>query len=171
MEKSMTKITLNQFALTIVIIFILTLGSAAATSDSLQDSVGWFNKGLALDNLNKSDEAINAYEKAIEINPQDSDAWTGKGLALDNLNKYDEAIKAFDKAIEINPQDSYAWDGKGIALGGLGKYDEVIKAFDKAIEINPQDSLAWHSLAPRRMGVFRHRDLCHRYTSERHQRY
>ena len=71
----MTKITLNQFALTTVIIFILTLGSAAATSDNLQDSVGWFNKGLALDNLNKSSEAIKAYDKAIEINPQDSDAW------------------------------------------------------------------------------------------------
>ena len=51
----MTKITFNQFALTTVIIFILTLGSAAATSDNPQDSVGWFNKGLALDHSNKSD--------------------------------------------------------------------------------------------------------------------
>ena len=32
--------------------------------------MAWYNKGAALDNLNKYDEAIKAYDKAIEINPQ-----------------------------------------------------------------------------------------------------
>ena len=104
----MTKITLNQFALTTVIIFILTLGRAAATLDNPQNSNAWIVKGLALDALNKSDEAIKAYEKAIEINPYDSIAWYGKGSSLDDLNKSDEAIKAYDKAIEINQKDSKA---------------------------------------------------------------
>jgi tetratricopeptide (TPR) repeat protein len=36
-------------------------------------------KGRALDALNKSDEAITAYDKAIEINPTDSIALEGKG--------------------------------------------------------------------------------------------
>ena len=70
-------------------------------------------KELLCDNLNKYDEAIRAFDKAIEINPNDSDAWNEKGIALGKL-KYDEAIKAYDKAIEINPQDSNAWDGKGM---------------------------------------------------------
>ena len=80
-----------------------------------------YNKGLALDNLDKSDEAIKAYDKAIEINPQYSDAWNNKGIALDNLNKSDEAIKAYDKAIEINPHNSIAWYNKGNALYKLSK--------------------------------------------------
>jgi tetratricopeptide (TPR) repeat protein len=64
-------------------------------------------KDLLYIDLNKSDEAIKAFDKAIEINPQNSKAWNNKGLLLSNLNKSDEAIKAFDKAIEINPQDSW----------------------------------------------------------------
>ena len=48
--------------------------------------MAWNNKGNALTNLNKSDEAIKAYDKAIEINPHNSDAWNDKGLALTNLN-------------------------------------------------------------------------------------
>ena len=32
--------------------------------------MAWYNKGDALKNLNKSDEAKKAYDKAIEINPQ-----------------------------------------------------------------------------------------------------
>lgn len=83
----MTKVTLNQFALTTVIILILTLGSATATSDNSQNSVSWFNKGLALSKLNKSDEAIKVYDRAIEINPKDSFAWISKRLALHKLKK------------------------------------------------------------------------------------
>ena len=33
------------------------------------DSDVWISKGNALSDLNKSDEAITAYEKAIELNP------------------------------------------------------------------------------------------------------
>ena len=117
----MTKVTLNQFALTPIIIFILMLGSATATSDNPQNSVSWFDKGLALSELNKSDEAIKVYDRAIEINPKDSFAWISKRLALYKLKKYDKAITAYDKAIEINPKDKNAWDGKGITLIKLNK--------------------------------------------------
>ena len=80
----MTKVTLNQFALTTVIILILTLESATATSDNPQNSVSWFNKGLALSKLNTSDEAIKVYDRAIEINPKDSFAWILKDLLYIN---------------------------------------------------------------------------------------
>jgi tetratricopeptide (TPR) repeat protein len=36
-------------------------------------------KGTALEKLGKSDEAIQAFNKAIEVNPQDSYAWKQKG--------------------------------------------------------------------------------------------
>src|SRR5271157_692852 len=90
--------------------------------------------------LNKSDEALKAYDKAIEINPQNTDAWNNKGDALSKQNKYDEALKAFDKAIEINPQNTDAWNNKGDALSKQNKSDEAKKAYDKAIEIDSQNS-------------------------------
>ena len=100
----------------------------------------WNNKGRELYDLDEHDEAIKAFDKAIEANPQYYEAWYNKGVALVNLGKYDEAITAFDKAIEINPHNWVAWDGKGVILTELGKYDEAIKAFDKAIELNPTNS-------------------------------
>ena len=74
----------------------------------------WSNTGLALGNLNKYEDAMEAFDKAIEINPQDSDAWYNKRLALTKLNKYDEAMKTYDKAIEIHPQDPIALKGTEI---------------------------------------------------------
>ena len=44
--------------------------------------IAWNNKGNVLTKLNKSDEALKAYDKAIEINPQNADAWNNKGVAL-----------------------------------------------------------------------------------------
>ena len=89
-----------------------------------------------------SDEAIKAYDKAIEINPHDSFSWKFKGLALNHLNKYGEAIPVLDKAIELNSHDSFFWAGKGDALFGLNKFDESIKAYDKATALNSQYSKA-----------------------------
>ena len=44
---------------------------------------GWFIKGIALSEQERYDEAIQAYSKAIEINPNYAEAWVNKGYALD----------------------------------------------------------------------------------------
>ncbi len=49
----------------------------------------------------KYEEAIKAYDKAIEINPENADAWYNKGFALYELGKNEEATKAYDTARKI----------------------------------------------------------------------
>jgi Flp pilus assembly protein TadD len=61
----------------------------------------WFNKGIALAELDKLDEALKCFEKAIEIDPKDARAWSNKGIALDSLGKADEALKSFNKAKKL----------------------------------------------------------------------
>ena len=107
------------------------------------DYKGWFNKGFDLGKLERYEEAIEAYEKAIEINPKYNDAWFNKGFDLGKLKRYEEAIEAYEKAIEINPKDNDAWYNKGFRLARLKRYEEAIEAYEKAIEINPKDDKAW----------------------------
>ena len=49
------------------------------------DVPAWYNKGIALDNLGKYDEAIKAYDEAIKLDPNDAVAWNNKGVALFSL--------------------------------------------------------------------------------------
>ena len=63
------------------------------------DNSAEYNKALntALDFYNqcKYDEAINAYDAAIRLDPNSTQtwqAWNGKGDALYGLGKYDQAI-------------------------------------------------------------------------------
>lgn len=72
------------------------------------------NKGLSLYNLKRYNEAIECYDKILEINPKDANAWYKKGVVLyQDLHKDEEVIKAYDKAIEINPNYALAWYKKG----------------------------------------------------------
>ena len=103
----------------------------------------WGNKGVSLDNLGKSAEAIACYGRVLEINPRDAKAWNNKGVALGGLGKYQEAIACYDRALEINPSYAKAWNNKGNALGRLSKHQEAIACYDKALEINPRDAAAW----------------------------
>ena len=111
----------------------------------LNDIDDWNDKGVIFDKLGRHDEALEAYDKALEIDPNDVVAWSNKGNALGSLGRTDEALKAFDKALEINPDNEYIWYNKGNDLGSLGRTDEALKAFDKALEINPNSAKAWYN--------------------------
>jgi len=95
-----------------------------------------YAKGTTLLKQGKYNEAIECYDKAIEIDPYHKEAWNGKGGALLALGKYNEAIECFDKVITIDPNLAYAWRNKGTAFLGLGKYSEAQEYFDKAKEID-----------------------------------
>ena len=79
---------------------------------------GWINRGQILYNLGyvyedqKKDpvkaneyylQQVQAFEKAISLDPTNADAWFNKAYALAGLKQYDEAIAAFDKVKELNP--------------------------------------------------------------------
>ena len=119
----------------IFFIFFLLTTSVVCAKTTLE----WIDEGIQLSNEGKYEEAIEAYDKAIEINPQDTNAWYNKGNDLCNLGKYEEALNAYDKVIEINPQDVDAWNNKGATFADLNKHIEALECFDKLLEINPQD--------------------------------
>jgi len=79
---------------------------------------GWINRGQILYNLGyvyedqKKDmvkaneyylQQVQAFEKAIALDPTNADAWFNKAYALAGMKRYDEAIAAFDKVKELNP--------------------------------------------------------------------
>ncbi|CAC9951891.1 tetratricopeptide repeat protein [thiotrophic endosymbiont of Bathymodiolus puteoserpentis (Logatchev)] len=98
-------------------------------------------------NYHKSEfeKAIEAYKKAIKIDPDSDGAHHNIGLAYDNLGKFEKAIEAYKKAIKINPNNDGAYFGMGLAYYNLDKFEEAIEAHKKAIEINPNGGLvAYH---------------------------
>lgn len=90
---------------------------------------------------NKYEEALEAIDKSLELNPDDNIALTNKGVALVNLGKHEEALEVFNKILETNPDNDFALTSKGYALVNLGKYEEALEVFNKILEIDPNDEL------------------------------
>jgi len=103
----------------------------------------WFNKGFALSSLGKYEDAILAYEKAIQIDPQLVEAWNNKGIALGDLGRHEDAIEAYEKAIKLDAGFSAAWYNKGLALDAMGRSAEAIKAYDRVLKSDPRNAQAW----------------------------
>ena len=55
-----------------------------------------------LEHLNKSDESIKAYDKAIEIDPHNSEAVYNRVCLYSLINNKEQAIFNLKRAIELN---------------------------------------------------------------------
>ena len=100
------------------------------TNENDAKSIEFFRKGDFCFKSQQYQEAIDFYNKSIQLNPNLACAFNNKGnnitsnsislifillnsiikgLALRSLYKFNEAIKCFDKAIDINKNDSHAF--------------------------------------------------------------
>ncbi len=104
-----------------------------------------FDAGYSLGNLKRYEEAIQAYDRVLAIDPNNSSAWNNKGCALNSLDRYEEAIQAYDRALAIDPNFILAGNNKSYALDALRHYEEAIKDFDLALAIAPNDPMAWYN--------------------------
>ena len=57
------------------------------------DVNAWNIRGADLANLQKYDEAIESYDKALELDPKYARVWNNRGLTLASQQKYDKAIE------------------------------------------------------------------------------
>jgi len=105
----------------------------------------WSEIGRQAMDAKRWNEALNAYNKAIDLNPNDASAYNNRGLAYDNLDKDDLAIADYVKAIELNPKYGDAFNNLAKTYGRRGYYKQAILFYDRVIELNPKDADAYYN--------------------------
>jgi len=107
---------------------------------------GWFNLAGAFYRLDRLEEAVQHYERSIEIKPT-ALAYGSLGTVLFFLKRFEEAVMALRRATEINPLEAIRWGNLGNAYRWLpGHEEDSSRALDRAIELgrdqlsrNPDD--------------------------------
>ncbi|HEY6534227.1 MAG TPA: tetratricopeptide repeat protein [Candidatus Nitrosocosmicus sp.] len=96
-----------------------------------------------------NNEAIECYNKALEINPQNADAFFNKAQALSTLEKYSEAIECYNKALEINSNDINALCTKSWYIANYlpTRLNEASDAIKKAIGLDPTNGNIMYTYA------------------------
>ena len=84
------------------------------------------------------DQAVEAYNKAIELRPFYADAYVGLGNAKAAKSDVDGAVAAYTKALAYNPVNPRVHMSLGkIYYAEKGLYYESVTAYKKAIDLDP----------------------------------
>lgn len=87
-----------------------------------QDHNSWFSSGNDSAKQGNNEDALIAYDKALEIEPGHTSAWNNKGIVLSRLKRYEEAIACYDRAIDIDPTYANAWYNKANVLRNFAQH-------------------------------------------------
>ena len=99
--------------------------------------------GNVYHDLGRADEAIAAFQRAIELDPKFAYPHNGLGNVYRNLARYDDAIAAFTSAIELEPENPRHILGLVILLRQTQRAADALPLLEK-----------WSSLAPNDFDLF-----------------
>ncbi len=94
-----------------------------------QNRTAWVQLGNNYFDSNQYMQAVEAYEKALEMDAADPNVLTDQGVMFRKLGWYDRAVENFQKASRLSPMHTQSLYNLGVVY----RYD--LKDFDKAIEV------------------------------------
>jgi tetratricopeptide (TPR) repeat protein len=83
----------------------------------------------------KLDEAIQHFERALQLRPDYADALNNLGFALAKQGRWDEAIQHYERTLQLRPDYAEAHCNLGIALAKQGRWDEAITQLQQALAL------------------------------------
>jgi tetratricopeptide (TPR) repeat protein len=111
----------------------------------------WNALGVVLDTLNRFDEAEQAFQQAIRLDPAYGQAWCNLGVARLNGKRYQEAAEAFATGLKYEPDDGQAWTRYAFALKKSGAVNESVQAYVIALRYRPLSDELWWELGQLRL--------------------
>jgi len=103
-----------------------------------QDANGYYTLGRVHLARREYEQAIDALEHALELNPCLAQTYCGLGDSLAYEGRLDEAIERFDIAIRLSPHDPFRWgfySYRSLAHLFRGEFQEAVLWARKAVQV------------------------------------
>jgi Flp pilus assembly protein TadD len=99
------------------------------------------------------EDAIAAFDRALEIDPTHAYAWNDRGVCLKALERNEEALASVTKAVELAPSDEeilYTCAETLKKIGILRADNKILSAavdtYNRLLEKNPANADAWNNM-------------------------
>ncbi|RJP49902.1 MAG: tetratricopeptide repeat protein [Anaerolineaceae bacterium] len=160
---ALTYLTLGKFAEAI----LLYQKSADLLQKQEEQAASWNSIGNIYRHLNDYQGALNAYQKADDLDPQNAgkrekvdpavsgpnssnaQVWIELGNLFFKSASYSEAVNAYTNAVKLDPSSGWAQSNLAMSLVYQGKYKEAIPVYLKSIELFTDDkdkAASWNRL-------------------------
>lgn len=102
-------------------------------------------QGDTLFEAEQYDDALEAYQKAVQLKPIAS-AYYHIGWIYNDKDDYAQALTALQQAIRLNPNYAIAYGEIGYSYRNLKRYDEALQAYRRAVTIDPSYARAYYDM-------------------------
>lgn len=106
----------------------------------------WYDSALDLEPVS-SDDAIEAYRRALELEPSHADAHLNLGRLLHEAGRVEEAERHYRHAADADPGSARAFYNLGVALEDQSAAAGAIEAYEAALRLDPELAAAHFNLS------------------------
>jgi tetratricopeptide (TPR) repeat protein len=92
---------------------------------------------IVLEQRGLRNQALKAFERAVQLKPGDIELWVGHGTALTNMGRPEDALSSYREVLKLDPRHSDAAFRCGLLLITLKRLEEAISYFDQCSELHP----------------------------------
>jgi tetratricopeptide (TPR) repeat protein len=131
--------------LLILVLFLFPELALAVDAPRAFQAKTWVIKGGDHFDRQEYDAAIQAFNKALELNPEDANAYNNRGRAYEAKGLYDQAIEDYTRAMAINTKYTDAFNNRRAVYAKKGQSDKAVEDYTRAIVINPRHADAYNN--------------------------
>jgi tetratricopeptide (TPR) repeat protein len=93
--------------------------------------------GATLQRAKRHDEALKAFDAAIQLKPDSAELWRRLGSVLVQLNRDSDALLSYRHALKLEPQSFDAASKSGVLLHRQGRWREALACFELCETLQP----------------------------------
>lgn len=140
----------------------MEMGNSLSNGGREQESIGYFKRAILLANkhtvaqaytflgiayakMNRMEEAKQAYEDSIKLNPT-VEAYANLAGVYNSIKQYDLAIETVNLGLKLKPDFAEAYNNLAIAHYYKGDLNAAVRAMEKALTINPNNEMIRQNL-------------------------
>jgi tetratricopeptide (TPR) repeat protein len=102
-----------------------------------ESAAGWHARGQDLQDLDRHAEALQAFGKALVLEPRREDAWSNLVGALQEQGRYRTYRRITTRLTELMPESARLHAYQGFANRDQGDFDAALAAYDRALALDP----------------------------------
>jgi ribosomal protein S12 methylthiotransferase accessory factor len=125
-----------------------------------------FYMGLSRLNAGCPEEALENFNRALELDPEEEDIpsiYSYLGVCLKDTGRYREALDVLNRGLAVDNERTDLHNLKGFCHFQLKEHEEAIRAFKNVIRLNPASAIDYANVASNYRDLDRHEDAIRYY--------